>query len=61
MEELIKSFDLTQMHTTASRLQASEIDNCNRLEIQRHITDPTLCTELVHNVRDFIMKSKPNE
>lgn len=61
MEELIKLFDLGKMGTAASRLQASEIDNCNRLEIQRHIKDPALCTDLVHRVRDFITKSKPNE
>lgn len=61
MEEFIKSFHLEKMNTGASRLQPSEIENCNRLEFQRQINDPILCTKLIHKVRDVVMQSKFKE
>lgn len=48
------------MDTHSSRLQISDIDICNRLEIQRQINDPILLDDFVPRVREFIKDSMPN-
>lgn len=56
-----KQFDIKRVNTSANRLQPSQLDSCNRLEIHRQISDPDLCDKLVEQVRELIRKSFANE
>lgn len=37
------------------------LDECNRLELIRHIEDPALCDQIVKQVQELIKRTYPNE
>lgn len=54
-------FDITKVHSHASRLQLSNLETCNKLEIQRQVNDPVLLDRLVGQARELIKSSFPIE
>lgn len=54
-------FDIRNVNPAASRLQTSDLQNFNRLEIQRQITDPNARKELIKEIRKIVETSFPNQ
>lgn len=50
-----------KMNTSASRLQTRDLQDFNRLEIQRQIDDPTLRVELIKEIRKIVEATFPNQ
>lgn len=52
-------FDIKKVNNRPSRLQHSELEDCNKLEIQRQLDDPILAEQLVEVARQLIKDSFP--
>lgn len=58
---LLFQFDITKVNKNPSRLQHADLEDCNKLEIQRHIDDPILLDQLVEKARQLIENSFPEK
>lgn len=54
-------FDISLVHSHSGRLAFDYLDNYNRLEIIRQVSDPERCEELVDRVQSLIQKEYPEE
>lgn len=61
IEFLSHQFDITKVDNYASRLQITDLEKCNKFEIQRQINDPILIDRLVEQARELIKSSFPTQ
>lgn len=54
-------FDIERVNKNSSRLKTELLDDCNRLELIRHIKDPALCDEIVKQVQELIKRTYPKQ
>lgn len=54
-------FDLKLVNTHSGRLAGEKLDECNRLEINKHIDDPIECEKLIVALQELIAKTYPTE
>lgn len=52
-------FDIKKVNNRPSRLQHFELEDCNKLEIQRQLDDPILAEQLVEEARQLIKNAFP--
>ncbi|XP_013193556.2 probable glutamate--tRNA ligase, mitochondrial [Amyelois transitella] len=61
MEELASEFQIGKVLLHPSRLNPELLQECNRLEMKRQLSDPDLCQSLVRKVQNLVKQTYPNE
>ncbi|XP_034840954.1 nondiscriminating glutamyl-tRNA synthetase EARS2, mitochondrial [Maniola hyperantus] len=61
MEELATAFQLKKISSHPSRLNPDLLEECNRLEIKRHLKDENLTKALITNVQNLVTQTYPKE
>lgn len=54
-------FEIRRVHNNSTKLKLDILDECNRLELIRHIEDPKLCDEIVKHVQELIKRTYPKQ
>lgn len=53
--------DIKRINKASTRLDPDHLDECNRLELIRHINDPILCKDIVKQVQELIKRAYAQE
>lgn len=54
-------FDVEKVNKNSTRLKTELLDECNRLELIRHIKDPSLCVEIIKQIQELIKQNYPKQ
>ncbi|CAH0722987.1 unnamed protein product, partial [Brenthis ino] len=61
MEELAKEFQINKISSHPSRLNTDLLEECNRLEIKRHLQDQKLLDSLIIKLQSLIKEKYPEQ
>lgn len=59
--DILFQFDIERVNKNSTRLKTEFLDECNRLELIRHIQDPKLCDDIVKQVQELIKRTYPKQ